>query len=725
MLPGILIGSGLVCAQWSDTTLAADIDWSSCPPPPGVFGAPPPAAPDKPGQTELSANEVVSQLNGISRFRGDVVVQRDTRIFRGDEGSYDDRSQEVTLTGNVVFQADALITQSDSARMNMENEQGEFSNVRFHFPEQHAFGSAEQLIVTDPKHSSLSGVRYTTCNPQQEDWVLSASEITLNEESNTGEAWQTVFRVKGVPIFYSPYLNFPLSGRKSGLLAPHIGHSNTNGNLYTQPVYWNIAPNYDATITPRYMSERGLMGMGEFRFLTESTQGDIKADHLSDDKIYGDDRSYLAINHRAKLAPGWSSNLIYRGASDSDYLDELALDENVRNASHLERSLKVNYSDTHWNFMARAQSYQALTGAEPYQRLPQITLQGHSTPRPNQLQYLLDSEVVTFAHDSRTPVGTRLDLKPAISYPLQGAAWYLTPTAAVRHTEYRLDDYSAGEELTRSLPIFSLDSGLFFERETSINDQTMTHTLEPRLFYLHVPYEDQDDLPRFDTGISRPSFSQLFLDNRFTGADRQGDANQITAALTTRLLNDADGHELLRASIGRSYYLADRRVTLRPSDADETVEYSDIFAELEMEPIPRLRLGLDLRYDTELDEERQLGGRVHYQPEQKKLVSLDYRFDKERELEQSDAVLYWQLMTKWQLLGHWRYDHENADDLEQMLGLEYESCCWAIRLVGRNRRDTVTEDFERDVLLTFSFKGLGSLGESLEETLPDGALDYD
>jgi LPS-assembly protein len=723
----LLFGTGLPFAYGESADGTAEQGpgrWGSCPLPTGIFAEAPPASSGKPGQTELSADEAVSQAGGTSEFRGHVVVQRDGRTLQGDTASYDQQSREVTVEGNIVFHGEGLVMQGDSARMQMENNSGEFSGARFHFPAVHAFGQAEQLTLSDAEHSSLKGVSYTTCPPGHEDWLLSANELQLDQQSNTGEAYQTVLRFKGVPIFYSPYLNFPLTGRKSGLLFPTIGSSDSGGSDVSLPIYWNIAPNADATFTPRNISTRGPMLMNEFRLLTENSKGEIQADYLFDDKIFGADRNYLAVDYSTRFAQGWSSTLLLRRASDALYLNDLGSDVDANTASHLERRLDLNYNDEHWNFLARAQGYQTLSGSEPYQRLPQLVLNGQSTRRPNQLQFTLGSEAVSFAHDTLIPTGNRLDLKPGVTLPLQGAAWYLKPTAAWRYTGYELKDAPAEERITRSLPIVSLDSGLYFDRETTLAGSAMTQTLEPRLFYLSVPYQDQNTLPLFDTANSDLSFSQLFRDNRFTGADRQGDANQLTTALTTRLLDDDSGKERLRASIGRIHYFADRQVQLNSIDPVETAYYSDLFAELELQPTDRLRLGLDSRYDTERDASRQLSGRLRYQPDARRLLNLNYRYDETPQLTQTDTLLFWPLARQWQWLARWRYDLDHDEDLELLAGVEYESCCWSIRLIGRNHRNSISEEMGHSIYLTFEFKGLASLGGRIEDALGGDLLTY-
>lgn len=699
--------------------------WAFCSPPPGFFTEPPPAVASKPGQTELSANEAESLAGGLSLFSGNVIITHDSHTLQGDSASYDQASGEISVDGNVRFYSSGMVMQGDSAHMQLERESGEFNGVDFYFPERHAFGSAEKFTLADQEHSTLEEVRYTTCNPGQEDWLLSADRLVLDQQTNTGEAYNTVLRLKNVPIFYSPYLNFPLSGRKSGLLFPDIGSSDSSGTDIQIPVYWNIAPNKDATFTPRHLSERGAMLMNEYRFLTEDSSGQLNLDYLFDDELYGDDRYYAAIDHNKRYSSQWSSTIHARQVSDALYFDDLGGYGDDNTITHLERRIDLNYNDKHWQFLGRVQSYQTISGSEPYQRLPQLRLTGQNTHRPNQLQFRLESEAVVFEHeDAANPSGSRIDLKPSASLPLQGAAWFFKPTVAWRYTGYEVQDYSEGDSFDRSLPIASVDSGLFFDRETTLADTALTQTLEPRLFYLYVPYEDQDELPIFDSGESSFSFNQLFRDNRFTGADRQGDANQLTAALTSRLLDAEDGQERMRGSIGRIYYFDDRQVGLSSDTPDETSPHSDLFAELELRPIDRLRVGLDVRYDTSEEEDEELNSYIRFQPDTRRLLGLDYRHDREDSLEQIDTLVYWPLARQWQVLGRWRYDLENSEGLEVLAGVEYESCCWTARLIARDNRSSINEEMDRSYYFTFGFKGLGSLGKQLADVLGEGMLDY-
>ncbi|MDH5785656.1 MAG: LPS-assembly protein LptD [Chromatiales bacterium] len=705
--------------------MADEGKWGSCTITPGLFTESPPVNTAPAGFTALSADRVESQEGGESLFSGNVTIQHDERTLQGERASYNQQSGEVAIEGEIRYFGEGVVMQGDRAGVDMPNQRGEFEGVSFFFRDSHAFGKADSLSLNGSELSTLKGVSYTTCPPGSNGWLLSAKELQLDQQNNTGEAYHTVLRFKGVPIFYSPYLNFPLSGRKSGLLPPTIGSSAQSGSDVSLPIYWNIAPNYDATLTPRHLSKRGTMAMSEFRYLSESSEGMIQADHLGDDKVYGGDRDYLALEHRTRFDNGWGLDIEGTKVSDPLYLSDLGGSEGS-GATQLERRFDLHYNDHRWGFLARGQGYQTLSGTTPYQRLPQLRLSRRSTPAPNNLQLGVEAEAVSFGHEDPTqPTGERLDIKPTVSLPLQGAAWYLTPTAAWRYTQYQLESNLIQERHTRSLPLLSLDSGLFFDRETSFGGHPYTHTVEPRLFFLSVPYQDQDTLPLFDTAAAPMGFEQLFRDNRFNGVDRQGDTQQITGALTTRLLDDGSGVERLRASIGGQLYLDERQVQLNPATPPQIQRASNVFTEIELQPLDRLHIGVNGSYHRGRQRHEQVGAHLRYQPDSRRVLSLDYRYDETMPLRQGDAILYWPMAQQWQGLGRWRYDLDHEQSLEQLIGVEYQSCCWSIRLIGRNQRPAINSEVENSLYLTFEFKGLGSLGKRLEDTLEDGLPTYD
>lgn len=698
--------------------------WALCPPTVSLPAPPVPPAAGENGKVRLSADQIEAQTDTFTRFSGNVVVKRGDTELQSDIANYDKPSDTLQLEGHVSYLTPLLYLQGDSAQVQLGSNSGELRGTRFHFREFHAFGEAERVDVSDPQHTRLEGVVYSTCNPEKQDWRLKASTLELDKESNTGEAYNVRLAFKGVPFLYLPYINFPLEGRKSGFLAPTYGRTEVSGNDIRIPFYWNIAPEYDATITPRFIAARGNMVMTEGRYLLSNGSGILNVDYLPDDNLFNDTRLHTSLNHGMGFGR-WGIGLVHNYVSDPFFFNDFSTNQLAASQTHLERRADVTYSGNHWAFLARAQNYQTLVGTEPYSRMPQLLLTADNPRRPNRPYASLESELVYFAHTNTSVIqGSRFDLSPAISLPLQGAAWFLTPRVALRHTEYSLSsDATVDTHQNRTLPVSSLDGGLFFERDSSFRGTAMVQTLEPRLFYLHVPYSNQDELPLFDTGFYDFSFSQLFRENRFSGADRVGDANQLTTSLTSRYLEDTSGKERARASLGQITYFEDRKVGLTPGTTESRTS-SDIVGEVALQPIDNLEFSSAGRWNPESETEDLLTSRLRYRPAEDKVASLTYRYQRELELRQTDLTAFWPVTRQWRFIGRWQYDLENRRSYDMVGGLEYQSCCWGLRLVGRGLYNSATQAIDHSIYLTLELKGLTSIGNRLDAELERGILGF-
>lgn len=716
-LAGAAHGAGADSSAVQPEDEAPYSPWALCPPIAPLVIPDLSVTPLQQGTTQITADEAVAESKSRTLLRGNVVVQRDEVLLQGREAEYDRDLDRLLLRDDVVYHTGELSIEGDSAHMFLDRNSGEINNARFVFPDIHALGSADRMSFEDPEHAALEGVRYTTCPPEKQDWLLRARELNLDRENNTGEAYSVVLSFMHVPFLYSPYLNFPLEGRKTGLLPPTFGTSEENGTDISLPFYWNIAPNQDATITPRNITGRGGMLQTEYRFLTQRSAGQLSGDYLHDDKLFGDDRSYFSTIYSTDLGQGWNSALLYQRVSDDSYFDDLGGSQESSSQTHLERHLNLSYRNPYWNFLGRVQDYQALTGAEPYRRLPQLSLDGQSPRRVNRPQMALESEAVRFQHDTLVPTGNRFDIKPSLSLPLEGAAWFLTPKLAWRYSQYQLQDNPDGDNLVRSLPIGSLDGGLFFERKLSLGNTPYIQTLEPRLYYLNVPYRDQDAIPLFDSALSDFSFSQMFQDNRFTGVDRQGDAHQLTLALTSRFIEDASGRDRLSASIGQIHYFEDREVTLSPTGSPDSESTSDLIGELSANPSRSLNLSVTEQWNPNEHVTERLTARLRYSPDKRRIFSLNYRFNRDNIQRQVDTVLLWPLARHWRILSRWNYDLENEKSLDTIGGFEYESCCWIARLVARADRTSIDEELSHSIFVNLELKGLATLGKRLEDAV--------
>jgi len=496
--------AGLLLGLCTSLTARAVTDnrWLLCGPalsPPAETEPFDPSAP-----LEFSADRALFDRGGISRLSGEVEFRQDGRTLSAEEALYDDRQGIVEAQGGVHYRDSALEVEGERARLWLRSDTGSFEQARYRLPQQHAHGTAQRVAKINENITRLQRVRYTTCNPGRIDWQLRAREIRLDRHRRMGSAKGVSVHFKRVPIFYFPYLVFPITDeRLSGFLMPDIRlNLSRNSTDIALPYYWNIAPNYDATITPRFIERRGVMLGSEFRYLTPSSSGQLYGEYLGDDRLYGRDRALLRFQHHSRLSPHWSGSVNYNYVSDRDYFVDMGDSFNPNTTTHQERRFTLNYRGDRWAFAGTLLGYQMLIGTTPpYQKLPQLTLQYIGRQRERELNYHFRSEYTYFDDNARTPTGSRLDVAPAVSFPLRTTATWLIPRLTLHHTRYRLDATPPGmpSAPSRTLPLFSLDGGLFLERFTEWGNVAMVQTLEPRLFYLYVPYREQSKLPLFDT----------------------------------------------------------------------------------------------------------------------------------------------------------------------------------------------------------------------------------
>lgn len=684
------------------------------------------------GNLHFSADGMQAEDRQIV-LRGSVVGLRDGQEILADELIYDETSETAHASGNVRYQDRGRLLISGAADVNVATHSGQVGASQFWIGDAHIRGEAGEIILVNDNVTQLTDTRFTACDSGANDWWLKASHVTLNTETGVGIAHHARIQFMHVPIFYTPYISFPIDARrKTGILIPTVGDDTESGTELVIPYYWNIAPQYDATLTPRWMSKRGVLLDTQFRYLNERSHGEIEAAYLDSDKVYGDDRAALSVTHQGEPAPGWQTELVYRYVSDGAYLDDFNTDLNTTSTTHLQRLARAAYQSAAWRSELRLQGYQTLEETtatdQPYDSLPQLTFSTREFQAANDLSGAFTAEAVKFARDDSV-TGARLDLQPRLSWPLRGAPGFVVPTLKYRYTQYWLDDQDPASAATprREAPVFSIDSGLVFERDLDGDTRAVLQTLEPRLYYLYVPYRDQSGLivdedgnPQvFDSSQSTFGYNQLFRDNRFTGADRLGDANQLSAALTTRFL-DEQGRELLSASVGRSYYFRDREVTL-PGELPETAAASDWIGELRSQWSEAISARATLQLASADREMENATLDLRYLHSQRQALRVAYRFERE-EKEQLDLAAIWPLTAQWNAMGRWLYSLRDELTLESLAGVEYETCCWSVRLVNQLRR-TLSDDLidAGDLKKTFwvqlELKGLTSVGRRVDELI--------
>lgn len=557
-----------------------------------------------------------------------------------------------------------------------------------------AHGQAERIDFEGENQIRMRAATYTTCKPGNDDWYASIGELKLDYDHEAGEGRDGTIYFKGVPIVYSPWMSFSLNNqRKSGLLAPTFGSTSKSGFELTVPYYWNIAPNMDATLAPRVFTKRGAQLNSEFRYLDTDYSGQARVELLPGDKVRDANRYGISLLHNQNLGYGFSGMVNFNKVSDDNYYTDLS--SRIANTSQtqlLQQGVLSYGGGGWWNVTANLQSYQTLQPdpanpvAVPYRLLPQITL----TARQPDL-FTTDSsfsgQYTSFSHPTLTE-GQRMVLYPQVALPYVTPGWYVTPKIGVHATSYALSRQAIGtpDSITRTLPVFSIDSGMTFERSSQWYGRDYTQTLEPRLFYLNVPYRDQSNIPIFDSGLADFNFAQIFAENQFIGQDRVSDANQLTAAVTSRLIEPATGREIMRGMLGQRFYFSDQQVTL-PAQTKRVWTKSDFLAAFSGQVLPKVYADAALQYNVENSRAERTSLGARYVPEPGKVLNAAYRFNRDS-FDQVDFSGQWPIYGGWHGVGRVNYSLKDKQPIENVAGLEYNGGCWVVRVVGQRLATT-------------------------------------
>ena len=740
------------------------------------------------------------QRSQTGTLQGDVLLQQGRLQAQANQASFDQNNNLVRLDGDVRLRDQGVLVLGDRAQMQIDSGETRIEQVRYVVHDANARGSAEKLMRRDDAVIVMTDGSYTTCDPGRNTWALHSDDIELDQEKGWGEAKHVVLKVKDVPVFYTPYIYFPLDDRRhTGLLPPSLSNSTDNGTELVTPYYINIAPNYDATLYPRMMSKRGLQMEGEFRYMQPDHEGQLTASFL-DDREFDDNRWLYGWEHLGGLQSRWTTEVEYFDISDPFFFQDLNSSLDARSDTYVNQRGAVTYRGNGWQFQAAVHAYElaTITAVTPYERLPQLRLDGGHWLGDSGLKLDYRTEYAYFDRDFDrgflvgedgvhfdafgpiwTPdenlvglqraTGHRVSLSPRLSYPMQNSWGYFTPAARVQSTYYDLDfderqlrdvtgptdplyfDYAGADTNPSStIPVASLDAGLYFDRDTSWFGRGLRQTLEPRAFYLYAPHRDQDDQPLFDTNENTFSYNALFRDDRFSGSDRVGDANQLALGVTSRAL-ESNGVERARASFGQILYFDDQRVQLLETEGQRREENDNSSSAYAAEFMYRVsnawKLRGDVLWDPQENDNNAGSLLVNYQPEPRKVINAGYRFRNEtntfnamtgmfnesenRRIDQSDMSFIWPLNPQWSMIGRWQHDFAGDRTLEAFGGLEYDSCCWKLRFINRywvdyNEFESVTRDEgNRGIFLQVVLKGLGSVtGNRVDSLLDEGIPGY-
>ncbi len=714
------------------------------------------------GTIQGKADQVRVPEVGRSVLLGGVELVRDRQAVAADLLTYRRDRRIAEAEGHIRYWDPSIFWSGRHALVEFDSDRARLVGGAYRLPGRRAHGEARTVTHNSRKDETrATEVDYTTCEREVPEWRLEARRMTIDHDEAWGEAYHVFLNVLDVPILYTPYITFPISDRrKSGFLPPTIGSSSDSGFDFTLPYYWNIAPEMDATLAPGILGDRGLWLGGQYRYLVPRGDGQLDAEYLPVDSLSDDQARWLiGYNHEQYFAgPRGHLFLKFNQVSDSEYFEDLGTSLDLTSKQYLEQRADARYYGDLWNVLARFQGFQTVDDTipeinQPYDRLPQVFFNAYTPRREGGLNLDLLTQTSYFSRGAG-PVGGRIDLTPAVSVPFHTAGTFLVPRLGVEYTQYVLDNATTGDETPdRTLPILSVDSGLQFERDLGFGGRSLLQTLEPRFFYLYIPTVDQDDLPIFDTAEYTVSFGQLFRENRFSGPDRVGDANQISLGLTSRFIDRDSGFEHLRASIGQSYYFADREVSLTPGQVDDD-PVSDVVGEV----VARFTNGLSARADIIFDPNDDpndpndtsvnlglLG--LRYLPDPKTIVNAEYRIRRDirgilrrdiggietrvvgdTEVEQTDVSLRLPVTSGLSVVGRWLYSLDGKETVDAAAGLEYESCCYAVRTLARrflNQDSSTTADDttqDNQIFLQLELKGLAGFGRSplgfLKKSIP-------
>ncbi len=746
---------------------------------------------DDPNEVQLSADKVSFAAHGTSDLEGHVEVRQTQRIVMAQTATVyrDPKTNTITriqLLDKVRYIEPDKIMFANKATINPQDKSGVIEDVLYRFKTTRAhallpaWGRASLVERFANQNYLLKKATYSTCPPKDRAWEVDASEITLDSEKARGVARDAMLRVGHVPLLYTPYLSFPTSNeRKSGFLMPLVGYSNLTGFDLATPYYLNLAPNWDATVVPHAYSMRGVMLGGNTRFLTPNSTGIIGGNFLPQDAFFKDflsthqqsfpelrgvstTRWSAMVHENTRFLDNLVMNVNFQQVSDDYYLQDFSSNLAISTENQLLRQGDLSYATDHWLLKGMLQSYQTLHPVNQsevsniYARLPQLMAHGSYTDLPLNAEFDVLGQFDYFQWTGRNvlqqPQGARYHLNPTLALPQRQPWGYLTP--AVQLVENRYDLSSQVVPLTelnhqdntfnRTIPRFSVDGGLTFERNSVLSRHAFTQTLEPRIYYLNVPYQNQSEFPAFDSAYMIFNTDQLFRDNRFSGFDRIGDANQLAYAATSRWISAKTGRELASVTVGQLRYFSQRRVQLCYSQDGQCIDsplflgyvspkatYSPIASKGTYALTSKLHASADYVWDTYTHATNNGNLNLHYQPTSERILSFGYNYIvsgnvfemppaipvQNNALHQATASYGWPLTEKWSSLGIYSYNISKQYAMLTFFGVQYDSCCWAARLVGGRTfkslgLDSITPQYNNSVFFQILLKGLGSVANS-------------
>lgn len=702
------------------------------------------------GAIDITSDHATLGSDGNAALQGNVTVHQGDREIHAQQAQYNTKTNGISTEGGMEYQ-DPVVHVTGEGGSYSPTEGADFRSAQFDLRQRAARGSADLMRLTPQGLIELKGVRFTTCPKAEEAWRIRADSVTLDTRSRVGSAHDARVDFKGVPILYLPWLSFPLGNeRKSGFLFPTVGNSSRSGAELSVPYYWNIAPNADFTFQPIVYSRRGADLGGDLRYMSSSDHGELSWNYLPYDDVFGAGRSRVGLKNVMELPGDFRFSIDAENVSDTTYFEDFGQGPEGTSTAFVQREATLTYRDEHWKIDGEVQHYQTTDNTlaqidRPYARLPSLAVSADYGWGPAQeLRYGFESEVVNFSRSidfdqnlgCRLPSGAdpcvrgwRIDVMPDASLNFAGPGYFVRPGIAWRATQYALNNTDPGEDRTpvRTLPIASFDTGLAFERDAGSHNQRRV-TLEPRLLYLYVPYRNQDELPLFDTALPDLDPVELFRNNRYVGADRVGDANQVSVGVTSRLLDARDGRQFLAATFGQTYYFTTPRVLL-PAEEPRTDRRSDFVAQLALTAFQDWSADLGLQWDPQTSRSERSQVNVQYKPAGEAVINVGYRYQRDV-LGQAEVSGAWPVSNSWNVFVREVYSLKDDTSLESFAGFEYRACCWRVRFGGRRFVSThpvppaTRGSQDTGVWLQLELTGLASVGSASDSFLTEAIRGY-
>lgn len=722
----------------------------------------------------VTANSTKASSDKVAVLEGDVQISQGSRQIKSDFATIDQNAQKVTLKGNVEFREPGILLKGEDAGIDVANSNVTINNATYVIHQASIRGAAKKLSKSDQGNIIIDEASYSTCEPGDSSWQLITKQIEIDQKSGWATIKNARFEIKDIPIFYFPYIKFPIDDRRSsGLLIPDIDINQDNGLDIAQPIYWNIAENYDSTISPRYIQHRGFGIEADFRLLNSWSQSRVSGSFLGNDKggddadeinpitglhpYEGDDRYMLNLDHVGGIDRPWSTFVDYNSVSDTDYVRDLGnmtIDETSQ--THIKQRAYARYETNHWNYQITSEDYQSVTRGltDQYSILPSIDVDGYYR-FDNNLVLNLSNRYTVFSHNNPNKVeGSRRRLDYSLTWDQHWNWGYFKPKVELKHLAYNLNYPSqirpmgVDQNPEVTIPVYSFDTGIFFERSLNWLDG-VTQTFEPRLMYLHSGYKDQSVLPDFDTREFTPSYDLLFRDTRFVGGDRISDDQRLTLGITTKLIDPNSGQEKFRASIAQSVYYADRKIMLSTIPTAEELagmgrDRSAIALEVAARITNNWRFTSDLVYDDLDNHLEKTGFSARYNDRKKRIFNFTYRYTRraaraydgqliDQNIKQTNISGLVPLTANLNLVGRWNHDFTNNRELEVFAGFEYHNCCWRTSLFAYRslRRDDELLFPEEELkarngfAFKIEFKGLGGSGNRVDKMLNNGIYGYE